>query len=93
MEDFYDPFLGDKNFEEALGALVGGEIKKVMDKVLSPESVKFRLLDIRRGIRVFMDRMDKSSKMKMKGDFLSLESDTERAIWLFLFMGRCFYDG
>ncbi|MDH5680064.1 MAG: hypothetical protein OEZ36_00635 [Spirochaetota bacterium] len=93
MDDFYDPFLGDKHFEEALGALVDGEIKKVMDNVLTPESVRFRLLDIRRGIRVFMDRSDNPSRKKMKDDYLSLKSDSERAIWLFLFMGRCFYDG
>lgn len=93
MQDFFDPFLGDKYFEDQLISLINeGIILEVMNSIFDEESKKTRTADIRRGIRIFLARTNADSKKKMKEDYLNLKDDKERSIWLFISMGRCFYD-
>ena len=89
--DYHDPFLGDKYFFEDLIFVVENPVKEILDRIMSPESVKTRIQDIRRGIRIYLDRTDKDSKKRLKEDFIRMESGSEKAVWLFVALGRCFY--
>ncbi len=91
-KDYDDPFLGDQFFEEDLKALVDGAIKAVLDQITDPDSSRLRLLDIKRGIRIYMDRTNKESKSLLKDHLKAIQDDRDKAIWLFIAMGRCFYD-
>ncbi len=89
-KDYHDPFLGDKYFEEDLTALVDDNIKEILDRMYDPDSVKNKIQDIKRGIKIYLGRTDRHSKQQLKDDFVQL-SGKDKAIWLFLAMGRCFY--
>ncbi|GMT49401.1 MAG: hypothetical protein IEMM0008_0940 [bacterium] len=91
-KDYDDPFLGDQFFEEDLKALVDDKIKTVLDQVTDPVSSRYRILDIKRGIRIYMDRTNKESKKLLKDHLKAIQDDRDKAIWLFIAMGRCFYD-
>lgn len=91
--DLFDPFLGDKHFEDELIALINeGVLSVVLNHIYDKDSIKPRIADIRRGIRIFMARANEGSKLKMKKDYSNLKSNEEKTVWLFLSMGRCFYD-
>ena len=86
--DYFDPFLGDKYFEEDILIEINQAVTQTLKPVQSDDDIKNKLLDIKRGIRLYLDRTDSESKKRLKEDFNKIKGN--KAIWIILSMGRPF---